>query len=156
MEFADEISIVIMSWPPVDEELLLGNTVTNPVKAHVDGFLFDANIGEANGCGIVNLDGGGWLGMAHFAEGETKGKGVFGGEEGGADFCFGCGAHHVLEYFAENMDDSVAEGHGRVGGVREVVAEEEDASRSATGFGFGEVGSVAVDVEDHVAWVVAN
>ena len=66
--------------------------------------------------------------MAHFAEGDTKGKGVLCGEEGGADFRLSRGAHHVLEYFAENMDDSVAEGHGRVGGVREVVSKEEDAS----------------------------
>ena len=94
--------------------------------------------------------------MAHFTEGDAKGKGVFCGKEGGSDFCLSRGAHHVLEYFTKNMDDSVAEGHGWVVGVREVVAEEKDASCAATSFRLREVGSVTVDVEDHVAWVVAN
>ena len=61
MEFADIVSIVTVFWAPVDEELVLANPVLDPVEAHVDGFgglVLDAVVGEANGSGVFNLDGG--------------------------------------------------------------------------------------------------
>ena len=54
------------------------------------------------------------------------------------------------------MDDSVAEGHGRVVGVREIVAEKEDAGGLAAGVGLREVGGVGVDVENHVPLVISD
>ena len=54
------------------------------------------------------------------------------------------------------MDDSVGEGHGGLGGIRKLVAEEVDCGSAATGLRLGEVGSVAMDVKDHVGGYVAE
>ena len=56
---------------PVDEELTLACTVTDPIKVHVDrfrSFLLDGVVGEAVVSGVVDLD---WLGrqwVPQFAE----------------------------------------------------------------------------------------
>ena len=44
---------------------------------------------------------------------------------------------------------------GRCGWKERWIAEEEDATSAGTGVAFGEVGSVAVNVEDHGAGVIA-
>lgn len=76
MEFSDIVSIVTVFWAPVDEELVLANPVLDPVEEHVDdigGLVLDAVVGKSNRSGVVNLDGGWWLGVAHFSEGDTEG-----------------------------------------------------------------------------------
>ena len=56
---------------PVDEELTLSCMVADPIKAHVDRFLsffLDGVVGEAVGCGVVNLDWRGRLWVPHFVQ----------------------------------------------------------------------------------------
>ena len=94
---------VSVSRSPVDKKFILFDTVTYPIKSHVDSFCsfhFNAGVRKADGGGVVDLDGGGWLGMPHFFEAHTEGEGISCGEEGGADFRFCGGAHHVLHDFA--------------------------------------------------------
>jgi len=55
-----------------------------PIKRHVNGlgmFLFDLVIGNASGCGVVSLNGGGGLVMSEFLQGNAQGTGMFGTEE---------------------------------------------------------------------------
>ena len=56
---------------PVDEEMTLACTVTDPIRAHVDrfrSFLLDGVVGKAAGGGVVDLDWRGRLRVPQFAE----------------------------------------------------------------------------------------
>ena len=156
---ADVVASIPGARSPIYKEHILLDAVTYPVKAHVDGFgslLFEAGVGKADGRRVVDLDRGGWLGMSHFLEANAERDGVSSGKEGGADFRLCSGAHDILHDFGEDMDDSVGEGHGGLGGIRKLVAEEVDCGSAATGLRLGEVGSVAMDVKDHVGGYVAE
>ena len=88
-----------VTWSVVDEELLLGFAILDPVEAHVDGFgsfLFYCFVGESDGGGVVDLNRGGWLGMSHFDECRSDGDGLLAVEESGCYFCFGGGRHDCL------------------------------------------------------------
>ena len=71
MVFGEIVGIVLVAGFPVDTELALVDTVSDPVVAHVHGFGasdFDSVVGNAFRCGVVSLDWGGtWLRMAHFS-----------------------------------------------------------------------------------------
>ena len=54
------------------------------------------------------------------------------------------------------MNHSVGEGHGRLGWIRESVTKEKDCCGAATGLRFGQVRCVAMDVEYHVGWEIAD
>ena len=72
--FGDVVCDVFTTGAPINMELLLAHPVPDPMEAHVDGLgaaELHAAGGEADGGGVVDLDGGGWLGMAHFFEGNT-------------------------------------------------------------------------------------
>ena len=96
--------------------------------------------------------------MAELSEGGTDGHSLPTVEEGGANFGFGGGGHDIGHDLGEGMDGAV-EGRvgawcaGRVGGP---VAEEVVAAGTASGFWLRKVGGVTVDVQDHVAGVVAD
>ena len=138
--------------------------VFDPVETHVDGFgaaLFDGVIGDASGASVVGLDWSGRLRVAHFEQCGAEHGGVFGIVEECAKFGFGGGGH-------DGVDDGAVDVDGAVDGWRDGVgiwsggcvggegAEEEIAAGTGAGLGFGEVGCVAVDVEDHVAGMVAD
>ena len=36
--FGDKVSGVVLTWAPVDQELFLGHSVLDPMKAHINGF----------------------------------------------------------------------------------------------------------------------
>jgi len=60
------VSFVGGTQLPNDVILALANTITNPIKLHVNGFgsfLLDVIIDNASGCGIVSLNRGGRLWM---------------------------------------------------------------------------------------------
>jgi hypothetical protein len=68
MVFHKIIRAVVTAFFPTNDRLALVNMITNPIKAHVDGFglfLFDSVIGNAGGSAVVGLDGGGGLGVAY-------------------------------------------------------------------------------------------
>ena len=59
--FGEEISEVAGTFPPLDGEVTLADTVADPVKAHVDcicAMKLDRVVGDANGTGIVTKDDG--------------------------------------------------------------------------------------------------
>ena len=100
--FTYVICCVVITSTPVDNKLVVRYSVTDPVKSHVDClgcFHFYVGVGETDGGGVVDLDWGGRLRMAHFYDGDAEREGFFFGEEGGADFCFGRGALHVFHNF---------------------------------------------------------
>ena len=89
-----------VAWSVVDKELLLGLSILDPVEAHVDGFgsfLFDGFVGESDGGGVVDLHGGGRLGMTHFDECRSDGDGFLAVEESGSYFGLGGGRHDRLD-----------------------------------------------------------
>ena len=68
------ISLVEATAFPIDVKLTLSDTVSNPVKTHVDSFgsfLFDGVIGDAGSGAVVCLDGSRWLRMAKFFKTNT-------------------------------------------------------------------------------------
>ena len=88
-----------VTWSVVDKGLLLGFAILDPVEVHVDSFgsfLFDGFVGKPDGGGVVDLDGGGRLGMAHLNEGCSDRDGLFAVEESGCNFYLGSGRKEWL------------------------------------------------------------
>ena len=91
MIFADVVSIVTVTWPLIDHELVLTDTVPDPVKTHVESFcslLLYSIVREAYRSCVIDLDWCGRLGMAKFSKCDAEGEGIASGEEGGGDFGF--------------------------------------------------------------------
>ena len=159
--FADVVSIVTCAWSPINQELVLTDPVTDPVKTHVKSFcsfLLYTVVSKTHCRRVIDLYWGGRLRMAEFIERNTKGKGIAGGEEGGGNFGFGRGTHDVGEDFREGMDGAVGDDGWRWGkvGVERTWAEEVNTGSATAGVFFGEVGSIAVEVENHVAGVIPD
>ena len=67
--FGDVICKICCSRFPENFELVLINAIPHPVKTHINGLgtlEFDVVVGNTACGGIVYLDRGGWLGVAHF------------------------------------------------------------------------------------------
>ena len=63
---ADVVTPISGSRGPIYQEHILLDSITDPVKSHVDcfcSFLFEPRVGKADGRRVVDLDRGGWLGM---------------------------------------------------------------------------------------------
>ena len=68
MVLREIIGKIISTLSPMNNKHPLRHPVPDPVKVHVDRFgsaLFHCAIGDASGAGVIGLDRGGWLGMAH-------------------------------------------------------------------------------------------
>ena len=76
--------------------------------------------------------------------------------EAGANFSFGGGCHDVAQDVADNVDGSIERWVGGCGVSGRLGTEEEETSSTSAGFGFGEVGCIAVNVEAHVTGMVTN
>ena len=78
------------------------------------------------GGGVIETDGGGWLGMSKFDKGVKKGDSLLAVEEGGSNFGFRGGRHNVAHDLGDGMDGAVEgqTGVGRTGRVRGAVAQE--------------------------------
>ena len=62
---------------PVWPEVFLVNATVQPVKSHVHGFSalgLDGVVYNAKGGRVVDLDGSGWLRVAHFNEEVSQGN----------------------------------------------------------------------------------
>ena len=108
--FGEIIRLVEDSFFPIDVELLLADSVTDPVKTHVDSFgafLFDSVVGDAGGSAVVGLERGRWLGMAEFFEVDANGAGFFAVVEEGSEFGFGRTGEDFTHDLAENVDGAV-------------------------------------------------
>jgi hypothetical protein len=69
------VAQVFAAWGPVDFKVALIGSVTDPIKAHVDGFqrlLLYSAVNDAIYGGVVCLEWGGGLMVAHFAESCTS------------------------------------------------------------------------------------
>ncbi len=69
MMFGKIIGQVCGAWAPVYFELFVFDTILDPIESHVHGFgslLFDLFVCKAVGRGIIDLDWGGRLWVAHF------------------------------------------------------------------------------------------
>ena len=133
-----------LSWGPVDIELFLLCAVAHPVETHVDGFgafVLDLAVGEPGGSGVVDLHGGGRLGVAKFLEGDAYVACFTGGHEGSAYLCFHSGAHDGGDDLGKDVDWAIGSWFFCWFLVRVVtfVAEKEPSTYSAAGFRFRKV-----------------
>ena len=58
--FGVVVGQIFVARSPMDTKLTLADTISHPVKAHVDGFgaaLFDRVVDDTSGAGVVYLDG---------------------------------------------------------------------------------------------------
>jgi hypothetical protein len=72
------------------------------------------------------------------------------------DFGFSGRSEDVAQDAAEDMDGAVQFGRWGIFGCCRQGAEEENATRTGMGLGFGEIGGITVHMEAHVTGVVAN
>ena len=75
MVLGEVVATVVTALAPEDEKLALMDAILDPVKAHIHGFRFSlahGAVGNSGGTGIVGLDGGGRLWIAHFFKGSTE------------------------------------------------------------------------------------
>ena len=114
---------------PIDKKLFLEGLILDTIIMHVDSFrpfLFDGVFCKIFGGGVIDTDGGGWLGMSEFGKGVTNGDSLLAVEECGSDFGFRSGQPNVAHYLGDGMDWAV-EGWifvGSTGQVRGAVAQE--------------------------------
>ncbi len=61
----------------------------------------NGEVGDANGSGVVRLDGPAWLWPTHFDEGLTEGDHFLGGGVESAEFSFGGRRHDNFHYLGD-------------------------------------------------------
>ena len=123
--------------------------------------MFYSAVGDTGGAGVVGLDRGGRLWVAHVFECGAEHGGFFSIEKESAKFRLGGGGENDGHDGGMDMNGAVewrrsVGGQWRGGWLAQCVTEKEDAAGARAGVAFGEVGCVAVDVEDHGAGVVAK
>ena len=146
------VSQVCGSWCPSELELVLVDSIFNPVEAHVNcfgTFLFELTVDDAVRGAIVSCDCSGWLGVSQFDECASDGDCLLCIEEDSCNFCLGGGCHNIFDYLGKYEDGAIEEG---AVGVGEVVI----SSGAAACLRTDEVGGVAVKAENHVARAVDN
>jgi hypothetical protein len=83
------------------------------VEVHRLGFLCDnGEVGDANGSGVVHLDGCAWLQPTHFDESLTEEDHFLGYGVESAEFGFGGGRHDKLHYLGDGENQIVVLGEG--------------------------------------------
>ena len=133
----------------IKEKLDLPGAVLDPIEAHVDGFRyfsFDCAVGEAFSGGVVDADWSQCLWVPELCEGSAYRQGLLTIMEGGADFGFIGGHHHVVENLGDGVDRAVERGVGDrwLGRVSGLVAKEVVDTYTSASAGFGKVGDVTV------------
>jgi hypothetical protein len=97
--FSLVVGKIFFSASPMDVELALAFAIFEPVESHVNGLgtaLFDGVVGDAGSTTVVNLNGSGWLWMAHFVQNYSDHDPLFRVEKTGAQFGFGGGCENHL------------------------------------------------------------
>ena len=94
--------------------------------------------------------------MPEFLEGSAYWHGLLDIVKVGTDFGFRGGHHHSLDDLGDGMDRSVERGISEIwiGRFSGLVAKEIVATNTAVSAGFGKVGGVNVEVQDHVTGAV--
>ena len=104
------VSIILPAWAPIDKEVSLLDSVSDPVEAHVyclGSSLFDCVVGKSDGYFIVSLDGSRRLRVAHFCQDCADGAGLSGVVVEGCQFCFGGRGYNHWEDGADDEDGSI-------------------------------------------------
>ena len=127
----------------------------DPVKAHVHRFrlfLFDGDVGKAIGGGVVDLDWSDRLRVTTFEEQGADRDGLLAFDVSGSNFGSGSQTHHVGHDARNGVDGTIETrtSGGWFGHVGANVTQKIVSTSVAAGLRFGEVGGVAVNVEDHV------
>ena len=87
--FRDIVGVIFGAGRPENDKLALVDPVGEPMEAHVNGlpsFDFGVLVDEADGGGVVDHYGRGWLGVAELLARGTDGAAVAGGFERGGYF----------------------------------------------------------------------
>ena len=145
------ISQILGSSSPVNDILALLGLILDPIKTLVNGlgsFLFYDAIGESDSKSVVDLHWSGRLGMPHFLKSLAERDGFLPIDVGSSHFCFSRRAHDVAQYFGNDMDRSV---WWTLGGISSIGREEKTASSATARLWCRKVGSITVNVKDHVA-----
>ncbi len=72
------------------------------MEIHGLGFLWDnGDVGDANGSGVVHVDGRAWLRPTHLNEGLTEGDHLIGGSVESAEFGVGGRRHDKFHYLGD-------------------------------------------------------
>ena len=106
---------VLVSWCPVVAKVVLGVAAAEPPEAYVHGFEHHVHhgfVGDANGGGVVTLNGRGGVSPAHFHESISMGYHGFGADEEAREFGFSGGRHDVFNYLGNGEDGPVERGIG--------------------------------------------
>jgi hypothetical protein len=105
--FCKVVGQVFVAGAPVYAKLTLLDSITNPVKAHVNCFrvtLLNRVVDDSSSAGIVDLDGGWWLRPTKFFESSLDGRGVLGIVEACSNFSLSGRGHNVAKDAADNVD----------------------------------------------------
>ncbi len=95
---------IVTALIPVVAELLLRFTAAEPPKAEIHGLGFlgdNGEVGDANGSGVVQLDGCAWLRPTHFNVSLTEGDHFFGGGVESVKFSVGGRRHDKFHYLGD-------------------------------------------------------
>ena len=155
------VTKVSVSGFPINEKLALPGVVMDPIEAHINGFgyfLFGCAVGEAFHGRVVNADWSRWLRVPELLEGSAYRHGLLATVKGGTYFGFSGGRHHVVGDLGDSMDRAAERGVSErwLGRVSGLVPKEILATNAAASTGFGKVGGVTVEVQDHVTGAVSD
>ena len=138
----------------------MSGAVLDPIEARDDGFgyfLFDCAVCEAFRGRVVDADWSRWLRVPKFLEGSPYRYGLLAIVKGGTNLGFSGGRHHVVEDLGDGIDRDVERGVSErwLGRISILVAKEIVAIDATASSGFGKVGGVTVEVQDHVTGAVS-
>ena len=100
----------MLSSHPIHQKLSLSESVSDPVKAHVYGYLTplaDVVIDKSVSCGAVCHYWGGWLGVDHLYERHLCCFSSLPVYKKGSHFCFHCGSEDISHGHAFDMNWSI-------------------------------------------------
>ena len=146
---------------PINEKLSLPGAILDLIEAHIDGFGYFLLYGAVceTFCGrVVDVDWSWWLQVPEILKGSAYRHSLMAIVKSGTDFGFSGGHHHVVEDLGDSMDRAVKRG-GRERWIVRVsgfVANEIVATNVDSRAGFGKVGSVTVEVQDHVTGAISD
>ena len=114
--------------------------------------MLDGVVGKAVDGGVVGLDWSGRMWVTEFEEQGAYWDGLLAVNICGSNFGFGSRTHHVGHDAGNGLYGTIETrtSGGWLGHVRANFTQEIVSTSAAAGLRFGEVGDVAVNVEDHV------
>ena len=134
-KFSEVVGKVVLSWEPIDDEVLLVDAIFHPVKLHVHRFLFyllHISVCDSGSLRMICLDWSSWLRVAHFGECDSDHDAIFCIVEESAGFSFGGGRHHVAHDITNSVYCAIRSGRGneRLGEISGGGSECEEATDS--------------------------